>query len=200
LEESIEAGSELLVFSDAEALRALEVISRRRPDIVVVERGFAKTPRGAALLNRITADPTLSKSVVRVVAPGSANDPKDAERAVVAPAVSAGPLDQRGTRRMPRFRMASRVEIVADGNIATIIDLSTIGAQIVSSVILKPNQKLRMILADDQGTVRCSALVAWASFEIPAKSDPHYRAGVEFIDADSDAVSAFCRRHRVDEP
>lgn len=203
LEESIEAGSELLVFSDVEALRALEVISRRRPDFVVIERAFSKTPRGAAFINRIRADPTLIASVVRVAGPESVDEPSSAERATAAPTPAqkpTGPLDPRGTRRMPRFRMAGPVEIVADGNIATIVDLSTIGAQIVSSAVLKPNQKLRVILADDQGTVRCSALVAWASFEIPAKSGPHYRAGVEFVDADSEGVAAFCRRHRVDEP
>jgi hypothetical protein len=41
------------VFSDAEALRALEVITRKRPDVVALERGFASTTRGAALINRI---------------------------------------------------------------------------------------------------------------------------------------------------
>ena len=37
-------------FSDAEALRALEVITRKRPDVVALERMFAATTRGAALI------------------------------------------------------------------------------------------------------------------------------------------------------
>ena len=47
-------------FSDAEALRALEVITRKRPDVVALERDFAATTRGAALINRIKADPKLA--------------------------------------------------------------------------------------------------------------------------------------------
>jgi hypothetical protein len=38
--------------------------------------------------------------------------------------------------------------------------------------------------------------VAWASFEIPTGSGPRYRAGVEFFNADTSALDAFCARHR----
>ena len=61
--------TELIAFSDAEALRALEVISKRRPKVVALEKVFAATPRGAALINRIKADPALSKSEIRIVSP-----------------------------------------------------------------------------------------------------------------------------------
>src|SRR5687767_15077942 len=46
-------------FSDADALRALELIAKERPESVALERLFAATSRGAALINRIKADPTL---------------------------------------------------------------------------------------------------------------------------------------------
>ena len=61
---------------------------------------------------------------------------------------------------------------------------------------LKPNQKVRMILTDDKATIRFGAIVAWASFEIPPKDGPRYRAGIEFIDADAEALEAFCIRHK----
>jgi PilZ domain len=206
LKQSINTDSELLAFSDAEALRALEVISRRHPATVVVEQVFAKTPRGAALINRIKADPTLTQSVIRIVgrdaveprgAPPASPEPQ--AEAARAPTVPAAPLDQRGTRRAPRYKMAGSVELVADGNIVTVVDLSIIGAQIVSNVVLKPNQRLRVIMTDDQATMRFAALVAWAAFEIPPKSTPRYRAGVEFLDADTEAVGAFCLRHKARE-
>jgi hypothetical protein len=38
--------------------------------------------------------------------------------------------------------------------------------------------------------------VAWASFEIPPKDGPRYRAGIEFVDADAEALEAFCIRHK----
>ena len=34
--------------------------------------------------------------------------------------------------------------------------------------------------------MRCQAVVAWASFEMPPDSGPRYRAGLQFIDADAE--------------
>src|SRR3954453_7312550 len=86
---------EVLAFADVEALRALEAITKRKPKVVALERLFAITPRGAALINRIKADPTLNLSEIRVLEHNS-----DYTR--VIPRASAAPVptvDQRGTRR-----------------------------------------------------------------------------------------------------
>ena len=103
-------------------------------------------------------------------------------------------LDYTGTRRARRFRMADGTEAQVDGAIATVVDLSTHGAQILCPVPLKPLQQVRMVLADDLGVVKFSASVAWAFFEIP-KGVSRYRAGMEFTNADGKAVDAFCKRH-----
>jgi hypothetical protein len=204
-----ESGAEIIAFADADALRALEVITSRRPGLVVLERVFAATPRGAALVNRIKADPALSDSEVlvvstdadfrRSVARGTGGGSGGAATAVAsAPAsVAVQPLDKRGTRRAPRHRVAADVEVLVDGKSAALVDLSTIGAQVVSSNVLKPNQRIRVVLTDDQGSVRFNALVAWAAFEIPPKSGPRYRAGLEFVDASVGAVDAYCVRHKA---
>jgi len=202
------ASGEVLTFTDADALRALEVITKRRPAVVAVERVFAGTPRGAALINRIKSDPSLLGSEIRVVS----HDDKDAwagpRRSAEArgngttPVASAHtttsvqPLDQRGTRRSPRFLMSGEMEVLVDGNQAVLVNLSTHGAQLVSATVLKPNQRVRMALFDAQGTVRFNASVAWASFEIPPDSIPRYRAGIEFIDANPAGVDAYCTRHK----
>ena len=188
------------VFSDAEALRALEVITRKRPDVVALERGFASTTRGAALINRIKADPKLATCEIRVVAPDSgysrtpaaAGTSTDGAAVAVAaaPAVAPAPLDQRGTRRAPRVRIVDGVEVLVDGNTATLVDLSTVGAQIVSPTILKPNQRVRMSIAHGHKPLRINAGVAWASFEL-VKTGPRYRAGVEFFDAEPERVQKF---------
>jgi len=215
-----DADGELLAFTDAEALRALEVITKRRPRVVTLERLFAATPRGAALIHRIKADPSLMNSEIRVVShdsdysrvlprqPESAAAAASAPSAAVTtaaaitappapPAAPAEPLDQRGTRRAVRFRIAEKVEVQVDGNPATLIDLSTVGAQVVSAGALKPNQRVRMALVDEISSVRFNAAVAWAKFEIPSGSGPRYRAGLDFVDADQAAVDAFCARCRV---
>ena len=109
---------------------------------------------------------------------------------------SAAPIDLRGTRRAERFRLASTIEIVVDGTPATLIDVSVIGAQVVSPSPLKPNQRVRISLNDDQASVRLRGSVAWASFEIQPKGGPRYRAGIQFVDPDQNAIEAFCDRHR----
>ena len=84
-----------------------------------------------------------------------------------------------------------------DGTGATLIDLSTVGAQVVSAAALKPNQRVRIALVDQTSSLRFNAAVAWAKFEIPPGSGPRYRAGLDFIDADQTAVDAFCTRHKT---
>src|SRR5262245_14198181 len=203
---------ELLAFTDADALIALEVITKRRPKVVALEKVFASTARGTALINRIKADPALEHAEIRVIAhdsdqerviprgPAQGSDGKGSSggtAAATAPAPAvAPPLDQRGTRRAPRYKIAGQVDAVIDGNTALIVDLSTIGAQVVSAVVLKPNQRVRMALADDSGNVRFNAVVAWASFEIPPKMGPRYRAGLAFVDADAGGVDSFRARHQ----
>ena len=195
----IDPDSEVLAFADSDALKALDVISKRQPNVIVLEQEFSATPRGAALIRRVQADASLSQSEIRVVS-------KDSGESSVIEALTAvddetetdtqtAPLDQRGTRRAPRFKIGGTVEIVLDGNITTLVDLSTIGAQVVSAVVLRPTQRLRVTLADDHTTIRFNATVAWASFEIPRQTSPRYRAGLEFIDAEAPAVDAFRRRH-----
>jgi hypothetical protein len=210
---SASGSGEVLTFSDADPLRALDEIIQRRPYAIELERQFAATSRGAALITRIKADPALAHSELRVVS-------HDGEyecvllRAAAAPAALAvtvftparieteavdadALLDQRGTRRAPRFKIAGTMSVQVDGNAASLIDLATAGAQVLSPTILKPNQRVRVALHDDHGALRLNATIAWTVFEIPSKGGPQYRAGVNFVDANSDAVGAFCNRHKA---
>src|SRR5262245_27919871 len=158
----LNGGGELLTFSDAEPLRALEEIGRLRPQLIAFERLFAVTPRGVAMINRIKADPALRDSEIRVLEHNS-----DYSRIVPRPAAAAEPpLDQRGTRRAPRVRIADRVTVLVDARIATLIDLSTVGAQVVSSGGLKPNQRTEVAFNDGVSRVKCTATVIWTAFEM----------------------------------
>lgn len=215
---------EVLEFADTDALKALEVITNRRPAHVFVESTFAQTARGAALIKRIKADPTLSRSWVHVVTPveiqpeetlfdsetpldgsdrpgepaggHSSNDPGAPAPVASEPLIAAPILDQWGTRRAPRYAIAGRVDTAVDGKTAALLNLSTVGAQIVSATVLKPNQRVRVALVDAHGVLRFRATVAWAAFEIDPAEGPRYRAGLDFLDADGAAVDAFGARHR----
>lgn len=188
-----DAAGEVLTFTDAEALTALHTIVKRRPQLVALERMFAVTPRGAALINRIKADPSLRQAEIRVMAHNS-----DYTRVVPRAAAPGAPaLDQRGTRRAPRFKIADHAVIVLDGKTGTIIDLSTVGAQVVSPTALKPNQRVAVALLDGAAQTKFNASVAWTSFEMSPSGAPRYRGGLNFEDADPALIDAFCAKHRV---
>lgn len=218
---------ELLAFPDTEPIQALQSIIEHRPGLIVLERLFAATPRGAALINRIKNDPQLghaeirvmshSGDYLRVVSQGSGAPPADTPSAPVAsggsvaaveeasaPAAAAvtaepppRPLDWHGTRRAPRYRVRDSIEIQLDGNPAMVVDMSQVGVQVVSATILRPNQKVRVSVPNDEFVMRFRGAVAWAKFELPVPSEPpRYRAGVEFIDADAAALESFCLKNK----
>ncbi len=171
-----EVSGELLAFTDADALRALETIVTRKPTMVALERLFAASPRGAALIQRIKSDKKLRGSEIRVFAHDS-----DVVRVVPRPdAAPAEALDQTGTRRAPRFKMDTTATALVDGKTAALIDLSAIGA-----------------LVDQDGKVAFTAKVAWTSFESLPGGGARFRAGVEFVDADAARVDAFSERHKT---
>jgi hypothetical protein len=209
--------SDAKAFTDAETPAALEAIISGRPDIVAIERIFAKKSRGAALINRIKADTSLETVEIRIVSAdsgaskssgrggSSAAPPAPVAGAAGAAAVAAAAavatppaaLDQKGTRRAQRFKIIEGIEVLIDGNPAMLVDLSTVGAQVVSGTLLKPNQRVRLSFTEGAKPVRFSAGVAWSAFELP-KAGPRYRAGIEFFDADPDAVGRFCDTNRAD--
>ena len=186
-----------LAFSDADALKALEAITRDRPKVIALETQFAATSRGAALIKRIKADPKLRKCEIRVVSlEGDSEEFSQSDAALRGAETEAVKLDQRGTRRAQRVKIVDGVEVLIDGSPAMLIDLSVVGAQVVSPTILRPNQRVRMILPDEERPIRCVAGVAWAAFEMP-KSGPRYRAGIEFFDAESGNLDRFIKQNKL---
>src|SRR5215210_4896048 len=218
LRERLATEGELLTFADTEPIQALQAILERRPDLIVLERLFAATPRGAALINRIKTDPQLANAEVRVMShtgeysrqvakPSRVAATSPVATAAASVGVSGAPgiateeparLDWQGTRRATRFRARPGIEIQVDGNPASVVDLSTVGAQVLSSTILRPNQKVRVSIPNDDFVVRFRGSIAWAKFELPNPNDPpRYRAGVDFADADAAAVDDFCSKVKV---
>lgn len=203
LRERVDSGAELHTFTDQEALEALDHIIRTKPRIVALDNDFSATSRGTALINRIKDDPTLTDCEVRVVAHDGALNRVATRRsstkvaaAMVVVDEPAKPLDQRGTRRAPRVRIRDKVEVLIDGNAAQLIDLSAVGAQVLSSKMLKPNQRIRLTLPEGKIAIRCTGSIAWASFEMPKGQTPRYRAGIELSGTDPVAINGFAERHK----
>ena len=94
------------MFADTDAHMAMEVITRERQKIIALERVFASSRRGVALMDRIKGDPALAKTEVRIVL----------------------------SRQAPRIQVSS-MHVIIDGNPAIVVDLSMMGAQVVSSSV-----------------------------------------------------------------
>lgn len=195
---------DVLVFADSESLRALEIITQHRPPLVVLSRGFATTSRGAMVVNRIKTDPALSHCQIRVLSQATDYVRLLSHRAEAglapATAVPGDPLspDYCGTREghLHRVTMRPGVEVRFNGDVATLIDVSPSGAQVLVSTLLRLKQRVRLRLADDQVALRIAASVQWATFE-PSRGNgtAQYRAGLRFIDVDQDPIDKFCTRH-----
>jgi hypothetical protein len=194
----------ILTFADSEPLRALEAITSQRPHVVALERLFAASPRGAALIARIKADPGLDESEIRVlshdtdyqrVSPRRRRPAQDP--VLVVPGGTAGaPTLDRGTRRAPRFRMRDDLDVSVDDRTARLVDLSVVGAQVVSPAALRPREKVVLKLAPPGASnVEAVGLVVWARLEF-SRTGSIYRAGIEFTSADADAVDLFCRANK----
>jgi hypothetical protein len=212
------------VFTDYQVREAVEFIATEKPAVVAIEEGFAVSPRGEALIGRIMDDPALKACEIRVVAgparpvrprqrsgtgitpakasvPAAAQAPAIARPAVETDTVEPRPLDRRGTRRAERIPIIEGVVVTVDGSPAELVDLSVMGAQVISRIVLRPNQRVRVQLpenkADGRRPLRCSASVVWASFEMPAGQPPRYRAGLKLSGGEADAIHHFAVLHRV---
>ena len=203
LKERLDPKAKVQEFTESEALEALDHIIRTKPGIIAMDDQFAVTSRGTALINRIKDDPSLSACEVRVLARDASQTRVAVKRGgsgvrAVASDEPKPALDVKGTRRAPRIRIKDGVEVAVDGNPAALVDLSTVGAQVVSPTVLKPNQRVRVVLGEGKAAVKCSGAIAWAAFEMPKGMPTRYRAGIDF-GTDAPGVDGFAKKHKKAE-
>jgi len=201
LQERLDPSAEVQTFTDSEALEALDHIIRTRPTLVAMQDEFADSSRGQALINRIKDDVALTTVEVRVMAKDAAQNRVAVKRgshgaAAVAVAEKPKPaLDQKGTRRAARVPIKEGVDVAVDGNAAALVDLSTVGAQVVSPTVLKPNQRVRVTM--ENGKVKCAGAVVWAAFEMPKGLPTRYRAGIDWgVTPEAPKVETFAKKNK----
>jgi hypothetical protein len=204
LQARLDPTADVQSFTESEALEALDYIIRTKPGLIALQDDFSATSRGMALINRIKDDPNLSTCEVRVLARDAAQSRVAVKGkgggAAVAVDEPKPALDVRGTRRAPRIRIKDGIEVAVDGNPAALIDLSTVGVQVVSQSVLKPNQRVRVTIGEGKAAIRCSGAIAWAAFEMPKGMPTRYRAGIDFgTTADVDALGSFAKKNKKDD-
>ena len=192
---------EIHVFAHSDAIKAIQRITRDRPRLVMLARAFADTSRGAALVHTIKTDHTLANTQIRVISRAGdygrllrRTEPNAASEAALPG--EALPSDHLGSRAAHRYKLQSDFELRVAGNLATVVELSATGVRVVGSTALRLNQRVRLVMGTAPDVVRCSGQVVWVTFEPRGRSTPRYRAGVQFIDTDPEAIEAFALRHK----
>jgi hypothetical protein len=200
LRERVGNDDQLLTFADSEPLRALEAIVAQRPSVIALERLFAASPRGAALIARIKADPALDASEIRILSHDTAYQRVSPRRRQLPPpkvVAKPAPVLDRGTRRAPRFRMNESAEAAVDGQPARLIDLSVLGAQLIGPDGIRPSQVVSVQMGPPTSPLVVTGRVVWARQEL-ARKGPASRVGIDFIDPDQAAIGAFIDAKRLD--
>lgn len=201
---------------------AMESIRAHQPKLVAVDALFAQTPPGVAFVDRVEklaiADGDIrliarlegrwvttprgsgtGKVVASELAVAAASAPAVVRAS--APAVVAAQMVALNTRRAPRFLLRDSLDAVVENGSASLVDISVLGAQVVSQPVLRPNQKIKIALPDTGDMLHVAAHVAWSTFEKPKLvTDAHYRAGIEFTGAAREALEDYRRRHCAEEP
>jgi hypothetical protein len=145
-------------FADSAADDAMAHIREQERPLIVLERDFARSARGEAFINQLSVVMKGTGYEMRIV----------------------------GVRRAERHKLRER--IIIDGQAATVLDISTRGAHIISLAPVKPRQRLRISLKD--GDRPLTGVAVWVHFELPEEG-PRYRAGIEFGPSASSAVADY---------
>jgi hypothetical protein len=205
LRERLEADASVIVFGASEADHALEVIADRRPGVVALERLFAETPAGSDFLASVRKMPFIASAELRLLHDEGTDIPVLLRRQTSAPgrvaiATTSQVLSHVEPRKTPRYKVANGVTAVVNGAATALVDVSIGGAQVLALNILRPRQRVRVALQDDNDEIRVRATIAWSIFEQCRRTkETRFRAGVEFQDAQRTPLETYCLSHRQNE-
>jgi hypothetical protein len=165
--------------------KALEMIGSKLPEVVVIEQAVAASGSGSALMARLHNERYERGIEIRLLPAERAADLMASEPGDVHPQVwlsfLAEPLPARPQRRAARVRARDDEQAFIDGVAVALLDLSASGAQVRSNTVLRPQQRVRIMLPPERGSAKTAAVVAWSTFEIGPT--PQYRAGIAFTRA-----------------
>jgi hypothetical protein len=112
--------------------------------------------------------------------------------------VDEQPSEYSQARQALRIKMQEGIEVVLDGSASSLVDISSIGAQLLSPLALRPNKVVKMTLRGEESSLSSKVRVMWARFEPKGSGAAQYRVGVKFTDVEAKAVEAFMTRHGID--
>jgi PilZ domain len=204
-------------FTDNKLAAAFESIQLNHPRLVAIEAPFAQTPPGLAFIERVEKLGVRGSTIQLIVQTNGRwtttpyGEPAAASvevakadvhrKAAVVAAPSAAAAKGANTRRAHRFKLLDSLDAVVENRQANLVNISILGAQVVSQPALRPNDNVKIALPDANDTVRLTAHVAWSVFEQGRMgTQTYYRAGMEFTDAAKEILEDYCRRHCEELP
>jgi hypothetical protein len=214
IRERLRLPGNVMHFTTGNLAPAIENIRSYQPKLIAVDMLFAQTQSGMAFVDRVsrlaTADSSIQLitnvegrwvTVPRESTAGFAGVSAAAIAAVSGLSGLAAQIVTPNTRRAPRFLVKDPLNAVVENGTASLIDISVLGAQVVSTPALRPNQNIKIALPDMGEMLRVTAHVAWSTFEKPKLvMNAYYRAGIEFTDAAQVALEDYRLRHCAAEP
>ena len=121
---------------------------------------------------------------------------------VAAPAQEAEsnerPPEFSPARQARRLKMREDIEVVLDGSPSALVDISSIGAQVLSPLALRPNKVVKMTLRGDESSLASKVRVMWAKFEPKGTTAAQYRVGVKFTDLEPKVIDEFMEQHGIE--
>ncbi len=134
-------------------------------------------------VGRKIAEMLIKHAALRLTVKGQAP-----ARPVVAPAAQPAdaneqPAEFSPARQARRLKMREDIDVVLDGSSSSLVDISSIGAQVLSPLALRPNRVVKMTLRGEEGALACKVRVMWATFRtegdgvgaIPRRREVHRR-------------------------
>jgi len=207
LRDGLPTPGRVLRYPTSNLASALESIRANQPGLIVIDGTFLHGEFGPAFVERIN-----SLNLPKVILQQAIFDrghwtmvPLDQKPPEVRPAdnqrVVAVKKAGLETRRAPRFMVQDIAQAIADGAPIDVVDLSVLGAQVISQPMMRPNQKVRVNLPDTDGPIQLTASVAWSVYEKkPDEPTPHFRVGMEFDGVEQRTLEDYCKRHCKPEP
>lgn len=190
----------VLVFSSAEAGHALGMIVQRNMSLVALDRLFAMSSGGVDFVADLRS--LRPDSEIRVLADQGSEIPLMLRKPVLPTgratiAAASQPLSSE-CRRTPRYPVPTGCEALVNGAAASLVNVSVTGAQVLSPVVLRPMQHVRLALPDDSAAIRLQAAIAWSMFERCRQTgETCYRVGVQFQGANVHLLEAYCAKHGI---
>jgi hypothetical protein len=180
----LDQAPDVVVIEVGETMPAPESLAGQKPPVVLLAQSVAWSAAGWQFVERFRL--LSPDSEIRVLPLNEIASSKLLQMTPDAPAAGAlraasFTLHRVPARRSARRRVSQGTTAVVNGRNAFLVDISTLGAQVLTPVLLKPGQQVSFSLTSSGSPPRVRGSVAWSLYELKGPGGlPHYRAGIGF--------------------